>query len=40
VRQARPKAFIFENVKGLTRSAFRNYFEHIRLQLQYPDIEA
>jgi DNA (cytosine-5)-methyltransferase 1 len=40
VRQARPKAFIFENVKGLTRASFRNYFEHIRLQLQYPDIEA
>lgn len=40
VRQVRPKAFIFENVKGLTRNAFRNYFEHIRLQLQYPDITA
>lgn len=38
VREVRPKAFIFENVKGLTRNAFRNYFEHIRLQLQYPDI--
>lgn len=40
VREARPKAFIFENVKGLTRSTFRNYFEYIRLQLQYPDILA
>jgi DNA (cytosine-5)-methyltransferase 1 len=40
VREARPKAFIFENVKGLTRNSFRNYFEHIRLQLQYPDITA
>jgi DNA (cytosine-5)-methyltransferase 1 len=40
VRQAQPKAFIFENVKGLTRNSFRNYFEHIRLQLQYPDIKA
>jgi DNA (cytosine-5)-methyltransferase 1 len=40
VREARPKAFVFENVKGLTRSTFRNYFEHIRLQLQYPDIAA
>lgn len=39
VRQARPKAFIFENVKGLTRNSFRNYFEYVRLQLQYPDIQ-
>lgn len=38
VREARPRAFIFENVKGLTRSAFRNYFEYIRLQLQYPEL--
>ena len=40
VREARPKAFIFENVKGLTRTTFRNYFEYIRLQLQYPEIVA
>ncbi len=40
VRQARPPAFILENVRGLTRSSFRNYFEYIRLQLTYPDIEA
>jgi DNA (cytosine-5)-methyltransferase 1 len=39
VRQARPRAFIFENVKGLTRSAFRDYFEYIRLQFTYPEIE-
>lgn len=38
VREARPQAFIFENVKGLTRESFRNYFEYIRLQLQYPDL--
>lgn len=40
VRQARPDAFIFENVKGLTRTSFRNYFEYIRLQLEHPDISA
>lgn len=40
VRQARPKAFIFENVKGLTRAAFRNYFEYIRLQLEHPEVIA
>ena len=40
VREARPQAFIFENVKGLTRATFRNYFEYIRLQLEHPDIKA
>jgi DNA (cytosine-5)-methyltransferase 1 len=40
VRQAQPRAFIFENVKGLTRQAFQNYFEYIRLQLQYPELVA
>lgn len=38
VREARPKAFIFENVKGLTRATFRNYFEYIRLQLEHPEL--
>lgn len=38
VRETRPQAFIFENVKGLTRTTFRNYFEYIRLQLQHPEI--
>jgi DNA (cytosine-5)-methyltransferase 1 len=38
VREARPRAFIFENVKGITRQTFRNYFEYIRLQLQYPEV--
>ena len=37
VREIRPRAFLFENVKGLTRATFRNYFEYIRLQLQYPE---
>lgn len=40
VREAHPKAFVFENVKGLTRATFRNYFEYIRLQLQHPEIVA
>lgn len=38
VRESRPKAFVFENVKGLTRQTFRNYFEYIRLQLEYPEL--
>jgi len=40
VRQARPKALVFENVKGLTRASFRNYFEYIRLQLEHPNVVA
>lgn len=37
VRQLRPRAFIFENVRGLMRPAFSNYVEYIRLQFIYPD---
>jgi DNA (cytosine-5)-methyltransferase 1 len=37
VRKLRPKAFIVENVKGLTRSAFANYYQYIQLQLQFPE---
>lgn len=39
IRKLRPKAFIFENVKGLLRDSFREYYEYILLQLQYPDIQ-
>ena len=38
VRTLRPKAFVFENVKGLTRAAFANYFEYIKLQLAFPEL--
>jgi DNA (cytosine-5)-methyltransferase 1 len=38
VRKLRPKTFIVENVKGLTRSSFANYFEYIKLQLELPEI--
>ena len=38
IRQLKPKAFIVENVKGLTRSAFANYYQYILLQLSYPEI--
>ncbi len=38
IRQLKPKAFIFENVKGLLRDSFKEYYEYILLQLQYPDI--
>lgn len=38
IREIRPKAFIFENVKGLTRTVFAGYFNYILLQLQYPSL--
>ena len=38
VREVKPKAFIFENVKGLTRQSFATYFSYIHLQLQHPEI--
>jgi DNA (cytosine-5)-methyltransferase 1 len=40
VRETLPRAFIFENVKGLTRASFRNYFEYIKLQLEHPELVA
>lgn len=39
IRSLKPKAFIFENVKGLTRKVFSNYLEYILLQLTYPEIQ-
>ena len=39
IREKRPKAFVFENVKGLMRKSFVDYFEYIILQLQYPSVE-
>lgn len=39
VRETRPRAFIFENVKGLTRQSFATYFAYIELQLHHPGIE-
>lgn len=38
VREIQPKAFIFENVKGLLRKTFANYYSYIIHQLRYPDI--
>lgn len=38
VRETKPKAFIMENVKGLTREAFRNYLSYTELQLVYPTL--
>jgi DNA (cytosine-5)-methyltransferase 1 len=38
VRESRPRSFLIENVRGLTRSTFASYFEYILLQLNYPDL--
>lgn len=38
VRDAQPRAFIMENVKGLTRESFRSYFSYAVLQLTYPEL--
>lgn len=40
VRELQPKAFVFENVKGLTRTTFASYLEYIRLQLRHPELVA
>jgi DNA (cytosine-5)-methyltransferase 1 len=32
-----PKAFIFENVKGLLRQSFSSYFDYIIMRLTFPD---
>lgn len=38
VRELNPKAFIFENVKGLMRESFSDYFEYVLLQMTYPSL--
>lgn len=38
IRTLMPKAFIFENVKGLLRESFADYFHFIILQLTYPGV--
>lgn len=40
VREARPRAFVFENVKGLTRASFLPYFEYVKLQMEHPEMTA
>ncbi|MDR1392934.1 MAG: DNA cytosine methyltransferase [Bifidobacteriaceae bacterium] len=38
IRQIRPKAFIVENVRGLTRPKFADYFSYIQLRLAHPEL--
>lgn len=40
IREVRPDAFIFENVKGLTRTTFRSYLSYVELRLQHPEVVA
>lgn len=39
IRELRPKAFVFENVRGLIRESFANYYSYIIHQLRLPDIK-
>lgn len=36
----KPRAFIVENVKGLTRASFHDYYEYILLRLRHPLVTA
>ena len=38
VHELRPKAFLFENVKGLMRETFASYFEYILLRFAHPSV--
>ena len=40
IEKLTPKAFIFENVKGLLRPGFSDYFDYIILRLTYPGFNA
>ena len=37
VRELKPRAVIIENVKGLLRKSFADYFEYVLLQLNFPE---
>ena len=38
IRDIQPKGFVFENVKGLLRPSFANYYNYIIHQLRFPDV--
>lgn len=37
VRQIKPRAFLVENVKGLLRAQFSDYYQYILLRLEFPE---
>ncbi|TGD38654.1 DNA cytosine methyltransferase [Brevibacterium aurantiacum] len=36
IANVQPRAFVVENVRGLTRTSFQDYFSYIRLRLEHP----
>jgi DNA (cytosine-5)-methyltransferase 1 len=40
IEKLSPQAFVFENVKGLLRASFSDYFEYIILRLTYPGFQS
>lgn len=38
VARTKPRAFLIENVKGLTRAAFSNYLAYIELRMSMPEV--
>ena len=38
IREIQPRGFIFENVRGLLREGFSNYYSYIIHQLRFPEI--
>jgi DNA (cytosine-5)-methyltransferase 1 len=38
IQRLRPRAFVAENVKGLTRPAFADYFGYVLARLEFPEI--
>lgn len=38
IRRLKPRAFIIENVRGLTRAAFANYYQYVLLRLGHPEL--
>ncbi len=39
VREARPRAFMMENVRGLARRSFATYLQYSVLQLRFPELQ-
>jgi DNA (cytosine-5)-methyltransferase 1 len=39
IRALSPRAFILENVRGLLRPAFHDYFSYVTLELTYPGVQ-
>lgn len=40
IARLKPRAFVIENVRGLTRAAFSDYYEYIQLRLALPTVTA